>query len=62
LDLNLNQFYDEFLSDNPKFGFDLLAIALVHSDININPWKKNQKIMNFILPVTGVPFINQTRA
>lgn len=41
LDLNLNQFYDEFLSDSPKFGFDLLAVALGHSDINLNPWKKN---------------------
>lgn len=27
----------------------------------MNPWKKNQKILNCIIPLVGVPFINKTR-
>ena len=40
-----------------------LCEANKQKDVKVHqPWKKNVMIVNTVVPVTGVPFINSTRA
>mmetsp|Transcript_14877 Transcript_14877/g.23060 ORF Transcript_14877/g.23060 Transcript_14877/m.23060 type:complete len:268 (+) Transcript_14877:556-1359(+) len=57
----MKQFFGEFIDDDAPFGFDTLSTCLEHHTIQKQPLKKDQISMSMVVPVSGVPFIKQTR-
>lgn len=63
MDISIDNFYDEFISDDANFGLpEFYKNVQMFRDVSHQCWKKNQKIINLVVPVVGVPFISSTRA
>ena len=63
LDLSIDQFFDDFIADEAKFGLPFFNEHVqMYNDVSTQGWKKNVMIINQEIPVVGVPFINKTRA
>lgn len=63
LDISIDQFNDQFIADGgcynlPKFYENVQ----MYTEVTSQPWKKNQRVVNYVIPLVGVPFINQSRA
>jgi len=60
-EISVSQFFEEFLAEEAPFGFDRLSELLKHTQIQKQPFKEKVMDINMVVPLTGVPFVNQTR-
>jgi hypothetical protein len=62
LDISIEQYYDEFVSDDAKFGLPVFYKNVqMFTDVT-HQWKKKQLSITYVMALVGVPFINKTRA
>lgn len=56
----MDQFHDEFLTENAPLNFHKFSEILNHTDINVKPWKKNQMSVTCVVPLVNVPFMKKS--
>lgn len=61
LDLSVEQFWSEFFDESAKFGFDRHMEIQKFWDIKIEPFEEKKRVLTLVVPVSGVPFLSQTR-
>ena len=61
VDLSVSQFFDEFHNDQPAYSFVDVSHACNFKNPVLYPWKEGSRRNDCVVPVEGVPFINETR-
>lgn len=66
--MSVNLFFSLFFSDEAEFGIDEFSIKMKRKNVEITKWAKDSatsdqpsKVMKQIVPVSGVPFLSETR-
>ena len=61
LDMSVDEFFDEFFSDQAAFGFDkMLTVMTKCWDLQLSPWKNNNtRQWKMMGPIKGIPMMTQ---